>query len=217
MEIILKLKNRVVSYIKILTYKVLFRQKLKINNIMKSYILENSKIYIGKNGKIEFKDAPLCRENVKFNVNNGTLIIGNNTFINKDSSINVREEVSIGNNCLIGENVRIYDHDHVFDLNNNILEANLFKTSKIKIGNNVFIGNEAVILPGVTIGDNCVIGARAVVTKNIENNSVVAGIPAKKICDIEEYWNKNKNLIDNTKNLNSEEKKKYLYNKFDIE
>lgn len=172
MEIILKLKNRVVSYIKILTYKVLFRQKLKINNIMKSYILENSKIYIGKNGKIEFKDAPLCRENVKFNVNNGTLIIGNNTFINKDSSINVREGVSIGNNCLIGENVRIYDHDHVFDLNNNILEANLFKTSKIKIGNNVWIGSNSVILKGVIIGNNVVIGAGSIVTKNIENKII---------------------------------------------
>lgn len=126
--------------------------------------------------------------------------------------------ISMGNNVKVTYKVQFITHDggmHVLRNLGYCPEADKF--GQIKIGNNVFIGNEAVILPGVTIGDNCVIGARAVVTKNIENNSVVAGIPAKKICDIEEYWNKNKNLIDNTKNLNSEEKKKYLYNKFDIE
>ena len=55
----------------------------------------------------------------------------------------------------------------------------------IKLGKNVWIGAHATILPGVTIGDNAIIAAGAVVTKDVENNVVVGGVPAKKIKDIE--------------------------------
>ena len=55
----------------------------------------------------------------------------------------------------------------------------------VKIGKNVWIGAHATILPGVTIGDNAIIAAGAVVTKDVEKNAVAGGVPAKKIKDIE--------------------------------
>jgi acetyltransferase-like isoleucine patch superfamily enzyme len=58
---------------------------------------------------------------------------------------------------------------------------------KIKIGNNVFIGINAIILPGVTIGNNVIIGAGSLVNSDIPDNSVVAGIPARIIKDIDSY------------------------------
>lgn len=64
------------------------------------------------------------------------------------------------------------------------------KIGRIAIGNNVFIGAKAIVLPNVTIGNNVVVGAGSVVTKNIPDNCVVAGIPAKIVCSTEEYRNR---------------------------
>jgi serine acetyltransferase len=67
-----------------------------------------------------------------------------------------------------------------------------------------------MILPGVSIGQNCVIGCGAVVTKDIPDNSVAVGVPAKVIETIEEYYLKNKERCLFTKNLSPEEKKAFL-------
>ena len=87
------------------------------------------------------------------------------------------------------------------------------KIDRIVIGNNVNIGWNAIIMPGVTIGNNVVIAAGALVTKDVPDNSVVGGIPAKKIETIKEYSEKNREKIVLTKKMNSEEKKKYLLKK----
>lgn len=172
MKKFLKIKNRVISILKICIYKIIYNKQLQVNNLLKSYILENSKIVIENKGILIFKTAPLCRENVKFNVS-GFLKIGKNTFINKDSSINVRGKIEIGDNCLLGENVKIYDHDHIFYLDDRIIENKKFTIEDIKIGNNVWIGSNVTILKGVSIGDNCVIAASSVITKDIEKNKIV--------------------------------------------
>ena len=84
------------------------------------------------------------------------------------------------------------------------------KMGRIKIGNNVYIGTNAMILPDVTIGDNCVIGAGAIVTKNIPSGSVAAGVPAKVICSVEDYGNRAKNKVYPTLGMPHQEKKKFL-------
>lgn len=61
----------------------------------------------------------------------------------------------------------------------------------IKVGNNCFIGHSVIILPGVTIGDNVIIGAGSIVTRDIPSDSVVAGIPAKVVCSLDGYYEKN--------------------------
>ena len=66
---------------------------------------------------------------------------------------------------------------------------------KVKIGNNVFIGMQATILKGVTIGNNVIIGANSLVNKNVPDNTVVAGNPAKVIMTIDEYYEKRKRII----------------------
>lgn len=68
--------------------------------------------------------------------------------------------------------------------------------------------------PGVTIGNNCIIGAGAVVTKDVPCNSVVAGVPAKFIETIEEYAEKNKDKIVLTRNLSAEEKRSRIVNDY---
>ena len=70
----------------------------------------------------------------------------------------------------------------------------------------MFIGLNTTILPGVTIGDNCVIGAGSLVNKSIPSGEVWAGVPAKRICSLEEYKNKNMDSFDYTKGLSAKEK-----------
>lgn len=69
--------------------------------------------------------------------------------------------------------------------------------AKVKIGNNVWFGENVCVCKGVTIGDNCIIGIGSVVTKDIPANSVAAGVPAKVICSYDEYYNKRKSQYVN--------------------
>ena len=101
--------------------------------------------------------------------------------------------IEIGNNVEITRGVTIITHDYSWSLYKQLHGEIIGSRSKVKIGNNVFIGFNSTILPGVTIGDNVVIGAGSIVTKDIPSNSVVAGNPAKVIGDIDKLYNKRKN------------------------
>jgi serine acetyltransferase len=84
----------------------------------------------------------------------------------------------------------------------------------IKVGSNVFLGSGVIILSGVKIGDNVVIGSGAVVTKDIPSNCVAAGIPARSIKSIEEYFRDTKAKTLNVKKMKPKEKKAFLLNYF---
>lgn len=97
--------------------------------------------------------------------------------------------VEIGDNVTITQDVFFHTHDGAVGLFRKEFKGiNVF--GRIKIGNNVFIGSRAMILPGVTIGDNVVIATGSIITKDVPNNSVVAGVPAKVIKTLEEYKSK---------------------------
>lgn len=102
--------------------------------------------------------------------------------------ISVINRVVIGNNVLTGRFVLITDNSHGETLIDNSsiapLNRNLYSKGPIYIGNNVWIGDKATICPGVSIGDGAIIAANAVVTKDVEAYTVVAGVPASKIKNI---------------------------------
>lgn len=87
-------------------------------------------------------------------------------------------------------------------------QADLF--GKIRIGDNVHIGWNAVIMPNVTIGNNVVIGIGSIVTHDVPDNCIAAGVPARVIKTLDAYYEKNKDSILNTKGLSSSDKKKYV-------
>ena len=91
-------------------------------------------------------------------------------------------QVEIGDNVLCGPKVQILTPGHPVNAEERIKGPEFAK--KIKIGNNVWIGGGVIICPGVTIGDNTTIGAGSVVTKDIPNNVVAAGVPCKIIKNI---------------------------------
>lgn len=101
--------------------------------------------------------------------------------------------IEIGNKVTITEGVKILTHDGATWLLNDE-KGRRYLYRKVKIGNNVFIGVNSILLPGVIVEDNVIIAAGSVVTKSIPKNSIVAGNPAKKIGDFEKY--KNKGLVE---------------------
>lgn len=106
--------------------------------------------------------------------------VGKNVFINSGCCFQDQGGITIGDNALIGQQVVIatLNHDLCPKKRANMLPA------PVVIGNNVWIGAHATVLAGVTIGDNSVVAAGAVVTKNVPANTVVGGVPAKVIKDI---------------------------------
>ncbi|MFC0470155.1 sugar O-acetyltransferase [Halalkalibacter kiskunsagensis] len=120
--------------------------------------------------------------NIRFDYGYNTFV-GENFFANFDCTILDVCEVRFGDNCMLAPGVHIYTATHPL----NPTERNSGKeyAKPITFGNNVWIGGSAVINPGVTIGDNVVIASGAVVTKDIPDNVVVGGNPAKIIKHIE--------------------------------
>lgn len=95
--------------------------------------------------------------------------------------------IEIGNNVTMAPRVHILCHDA-----STKQFLNYTKIGRVTIGDNVFIGAESVILPGVTIGNNVIVGANSTVTHDIPDNTVVAGTPARLICTLDDYLNKEK-------------------------
>lgn len=125
--------------------------------------------------------------------------------------------VEIGADCLISSNVSFLCHDGGVKVLNALGYFDgqwMDSMARIRIGNNCFIGCGAVIMGGVKIGDNVIVGTRSVVTKDVPSGMVVAGMPAKVICTIEEYYKKNKERgrFYPTPSMTWEEKKAYLIN-----
>ena len=123
--------------------------------------------------------------------------------------------ISIGNNVRITAGCKFVTHDGgVWTLRKMKLLENADVFGRISIGDNVHIGLNTIIMPGVTIGNNCVIGCGAVVTKDIPDNTVAVGIPARPIKSIDDYYQKVKQNCDYTKNMSLKEKEMYLKKKY---
>lgn len=115
-----------------------------------------------------------------------TLFFGNNVQINDYVHINALKSVRIGDNVLIASKVFItdlahgsYKGDENDSLPETVVKDRPLSSNPVFIGNNVWIGELCSILPGVTIGDNSIIGANSVVTKSIPGNCIAVGNPAK--------------------------------------
>lgn len=104
------------------------------------------------------------------------ITIGEGTIVGYACFMDGRDKVKIGNHTDIASEVMIYSQEH--DLSSADFTAH---GAPVSIGNYVFIGPRAIILPGITIGDRAVVAAGAVVTKNVEPGMIVGGVPAKVI------------------------------------
>ncbi|WP_374329183.1 DapH/DapD/GlmU-related protein [Soonwooa sp.] len=157
---------------------------LKKTNLKELSKHQNTNIKIGNfcdfkfyNGykNISFGKDINVRDNCHFLVGkNASLKIENNVFFNNNCSINCLDSIEIGENTLIGESVKLYDHNHEYTSSPNFkVEHQKFTTAPVKIGKNCWLGSNVIVIKGVTIGDNTIIGAGCVIHKDVPANSVI--------------------------------------------
>jgi len=148
----------------------LFNQTLETEVNKRTELLKELFGSTGENLYVE----PSFRCDYGFNIH-----VGENFYANFDCVILDVCEVRIGDNCFIGPGVHIYAAMHPLDPYERI--AGLEYGKPVTIGNNVWIGGRAIINPGVHIGNNVIIASGAVITKDVPDNAVVGGNPAKVI------------------------------------
>lgn len=162
-----KIKNHVFAFFKKILYRIIYRKNIKFGR--HSTFRKNFNISIEGKGKV---------------------VIGANCFFNNNCSINSLESITIGSNSIFGESVKIYDHNHRFNDINKKIMAQGYSKAPVVIGKDCWIGSSVIILKGVTIGDNSIIGAGSIITENIPSESIVK---PKSLIIIERRKNKNAN------------------------
>ena len=146
-----------------------------LNSLLMDEIRELFSELIGEKVSDDFRVFPPFTTDFGKNIH-----LGKNVFINSGCRFQDQGGIYIGDNALIGHNVVLATLNHE---ENPAKRGNLIP-SPIKIGNDVWIGSNVTVLAGVSIGDGAIVAAGAVVTKDVAENTVVAGVPARYMRDI---------------------------------
>ena len=135
----------------------------------------------GRKGQIRFGRFAWIGHGSKIRCHEGIVEVGPKTVVGQECTISAYQRVSIGQQCVIADRAMFIDFDHnVADPEQPIRKQGIYKRDVV-VGSNVWIGYGAQILRGVTVGDNAIIGASSVVTRDIPANAVAAGSPARVI------------------------------------
>jgi acetyltransferase-like isoleucine patch superfamily enzyme len=138
-------------------------------------------LQIGRGAHIRFGRWVWIGHGTKIRCHEGEVSIGDKTVMGQECTISAYQHVSIGEQCILADRVMLIDFDHnVAEVERPIRVQGIYKRD-VRVGSNVWIGHGAQILRGVTVGDNAIVGANAVVTKDVPANAVVAGVPARII------------------------------------
>ena len=144
-----------------------------IDALSREGVLLGNQVVVGRNTRIECTGS-LSR------IGKGVRIGDRSTFGN-DCFFGAAGGISIGADVVAGQFIRFHSENHNFNDQNLLIREQGVTSKGIKVGNNCWIGSGAVFLDGVEVGDGCVIAANAVVTRSFPANSIIAGIPAKRI------------------------------------
>jgi len=157
--------------------KLRWRKRLVLDGI--AFVGPGVTLEIGKGAKLHLGRWSWIGHGTKIRAHEGEVHIGAKTVMGQECTISSFQHVSIGRECIVADRVMLIDFDHgVVEVDRPIREQGIYKRD-VRVGNNVWIGYGACILRGATVGDNAIVGTSTVVTKNVPDNAVVAGVPAQ--------------------------------------
>src|SRR4051812_20181658 len=157
--------------------KLRFRGRLVTDGIC--FVAPDVTLEIGKDAKLHLGRWSWIGHGTKIRAHEGEVRIGAKSVIGQECTISSFRHVSIGRECIVADRVMLIDFDHgVVEVERPIREQGIYKRD-VSVGNNVWVGYGACFLRGVTVGDNAIVGTSSVVTKDVPDNAVVGGVPAK--------------------------------------
>ncbi|HWY17607.1 MAG TPA: acyltransferase [Solirubrobacteraceae bacterium] len=157
--------------------KLRYGRRLRTDGVC--FVCPGVKLEIGRNATLRIGRWAWIGNDTKIRVHEGEVSIGAKTVMGQECTISAYQRVEIGRESILADRVMLIDFDHgVVEVERPIRLQGIYKRD-VHVGHNVWIGYGACILRGVTVGDNAILGTSAVVTKDVPENAVVGGIPAR--------------------------------------
>lgn len=163
------------SRLRILFFKLLGMQIGANNRFEKGRCRRLTQIKVGNNNAFT-KGYMLWPIDEMYSGNR--IIIGDNNYFNRNLMLDACGYIEIGNGNMFGPDIYITDSNHQYTVGKSSKDLPM-DIGKVLIGNNCWIGAKAVLLKNVVLGDNCIVAAGAVVTKSFPAGSIIGGVPAK--------------------------------------
>lgn len=158
-------------------WKLRLRGRLQLDGF--AFIGPGVSLEVGRDAVLRLGRWSWIGHGCKIRVHEGECSIGAKTVMGQECTISAFQHVSIGRECILADRVMLIDFDHgVVEVDRPIREQGIYKRD-VLVGNNVWVGYGACFLRGATVGDNCVIGTNSVVTKDVPDDAVAAGVPAR--------------------------------------
>jgi acetyltransferase-like isoleucine patch superfamily enzyme len=159
--------------------KLRWRGRLRTDGLC--FVCPRVKFEIGRSASVTLGRWSWIGHGTKIRAHEGEVLIGAKSVLGQECTISAFQHVSIGRECIIADRVMLIDFDHgVVEVERPIRLQGIYKRD-VNVGHNVWMGYGACVLRGATVGHNSIVGTSAVVTTDVPENSVVAGIPARVI------------------------------------
>jgi acetyltransferase-like isoleucine patch superfamily enzyme len=159
--------------------KLRYRTRLQTDGIC--FVCPGVKLEIGRGARLRIGRWAWIGDRSKIRVHEGEVSIGAKTVMGQECTISAFQRVEIGRECILADRAMLIDFDHgVVEVERPIRLQGIYKRD-VRVGHNVWMGYGACILRGVSVGNNAIVGTSAVVTHDVPENAVVAGVPARVI------------------------------------
>lgn len=166
-------------FLRYLRHKVVLRHRLVTDG--PCFIGPGVVFDVGKEGTVKLGRWTWIGHGTKLRAHAGTLEIGSKTVVGQECTFSTYESISLGRECIVADRSMFIDFDHAVMLIETPIRQQGLYSRPVKVGHNVWVGYGACFLRGTTTGNNAIVGTYAVVTKDLPENAVAAGVPAKVV------------------------------------
>jgi acetyltransferase-like isoleucine patch superfamily enzyme len=157
--------------------KLRYGKRLRTDGVC--FVCPGVRLEIGRGATLRIGRWAWIGDGSKIRVHEGEVSIGAKTVMGQECTISAYQHIQIGRECIVADRVMLIDFDHgVIEVERPVRLQGIYKRD-VRVGHNVWIGYGACILRGVSVGDNSIVGTSTVVTRNVPENAVVGGIPAR--------------------------------------